>query len=143
MAALVLIWKVADTAGLLNPLKNIVNSINKDRIEARQFERDRRRDIEEAVQVQQVQSLGQVLNINETLIGTMVNAIDENSKMLREARSSLVSIQGKLEITTREWSKIDETLSDIDIHYHEIKQMQAKYLAEIELLRHVIDKLTG
>ena len=142
VAVLVILWKVADTAGLLNPLKNIVNSINQDRTEARQFERARQRDQEEAVQAQQAQSLNQVIEINETLINTITTVVDSQLSLLREIRASQITVQGKFEIVQREWSRIEEILNDIDIFYHEIREQNAAHTAVIEELSRAVDRLS-
>ena len=134
-----LLW-ILNTVGLLDPVKNILGAINADRAAARAFARDRQRDHEEAVQGRQVQALNQVININETLINTLITVIDSQINLLREIRGTQISHQGKMEIVVREWSRIEEVLSDIDLYMHETKQEQAAQALALEKLARIIDR---
>ena len=128
----VLLLQLMNSVGLLNPIKKAANAITEDRTREREFRRDRARDQEEALQERQAQSLNQVIQINQTLIETLIRVVDNQINLLREIRASQISQQGRLELVSQKWERYEEILSDIDLFLHETKQELAAQSLAIE-----------
>jgi len=93
--------------------------------EKENYERRESEDHREFTERTQGGALEQVLSLNEKLIDRLLIRVQDANTAQMERLDRMIGlltrVEGAIGIMVRDWSRIDEILSDIDLELHEIK----------------------
>lgn len=123
-----LLW-ILRSVGLLDAAKQSATSWQDRREGKEKAERAARDDTREHVQEADTASITSSIRLNEYMVREWVKVADKQAQAIDALTQALKRVEGRVarieasqEITSREWSRIEEVLGDIDLFMHETKQ---------------------